>query len=128
MNEMNGFFNLLMFGCGSYCLFQAVQLARTGKLPKNSILLSKERPLSKCLDPEGFIAYMKPRFLTFSILIVLTTLLSILNDFTGFLDAWIAPLSSGMRLAIVELVGFVIPFAVLVWFAVCLVKTQRKLW
>lgn len=128
MTDINGFFNLLIFGCGIYCLFQSIQLVRTGKLPNNSIILAKDRPLSKCLDPEGFITYMKPRFLTFSILIVLSSLVAIINDFTGFLDAWIAPMSPGMRLVVLEVVSFLFPLVVLIWFAVCLVKTQRKLW
>lgn len=128
MNDFNSFFNLLILGCGLYCLYQSVQLIRTGTLPSNSILLSKERPLSQCLDPEGFIAYMKPRFLIFSVLMVLSSLVSILNDFLGFLDRWTAPMTPALRLVVLEVVSFLIPFGVLVWFAVCLVKTQKQLW
>ena len=127
-NSINSVFTILIFGCGVYCLYQAIMLFRTGKVPENSIVLSKDRPMSRCLDPEAFVTYIKPRFLIFAIAVTIFAAISLVNDLTDFMGVLTAGLSQTMQLVIVEIVSVGIPIAVIIWFAVCLVRIQKKLW
>ena len=128
MTSMNLIFTVLMLGCGLYCLYQSIQLIRTGEVPSNSILLSKERSMKDCLDPQYFVDYIKTKFLVFSIVVCCCGTFSLINDLTGFLNTLTAGLSVGLQLLVTELAIFIIPFGAIIWFSVCLVRIQKQLW
>ena len=128
MERFDSFFSLMIFLCGIYCLYQAISLCVTGRMPRNCIILSKEHSMDSCLDPDGYAAYMKPRFLIFSILLVLFTGITMLNSITGFLNTLVAPLSATWQMVIIQAFAFVLPLAVLIWFSVILIRAQKEYW
>ena len=64
----------------------------------------------------------------FSILIILFGVFGLVDAQLDLVSSMAAGLSSLLRLAVIELVNFLLPFAVVVWFGVCLYRIQKQLW
>ena len=122
-NSMNNLFSLIALIFGAYCLYAWNQL-KGGKIPEKFMLLSRDLPPEKCLDPEYYCAYLRPRLLVFGIVILL-------SGVVGMVDVRYAIFTSlfGDYGFIAGLIlTSVIPFASVVWFAVCLMKLQKDRW
>ena len=128
MDSMNNIFSLIMLGCGIYCLYVWLRIHRTGEIPANSIILPKDRTMDSCLDPEEFQSYIKPRLLVFSILIILFGVFGLVDAQLNLVVSLADGLSPLLRLLVIELVNFLLPFAVVIWFGVCLYRIQKQLW
>ncbi len=53
---------------GCYCLYTAYRLTKATELFDNMLLYPGNCPKELCLDPEGFMAYMRPRIAIFGTL------------------------------------------------------------
>lgn len=123
INSMNSLFSMITLFFSVYCLYAWYQL-RGGTIPQKFALLPKEFPPEKCLDQELYVRYLRPRLLVFSILMVLTGVVGLLDARLGLFEAMLP--GRGVLLAI--LLTSVLPLAVVIWFCVCLRKIQKELW
>lgn len=122
-NSMNNLFSLIALIFGAYCLYAWNQL-KGGKIPDKFMLLSRDLPPEKCLDPEYYCAYMRPRLLVFGIIIFLSGVIGMADVRFGFFRALFGDYGYIAGLILTS----VIPFASVVWFAVALMKIQKELW
>lgn len=123
INSMNSLFSMITLFFSVYCLYAWYQL-RGGTIPQKFALLPKEFSPEKCLDQELYVRYLRPRLLVFSILMVLTGVVGLLDARLGLFEAMLP--GRGVLLAI--LLTSVLPLAVVIWFCVCLRKIQKELW
>ena len=122
-NSMNNLFSLIALLFGAYCLYAWNQL-KSGKIPEKFMLLSRDLPPEKCLDQEYYTAYMRPRLLIFGIIIVLSGIIGLVDVHFGIFRTLFGDQGYIAGLILTS----VIPFASVVWFAVCLMKIQKELW
>lgn len=123
LTSMNTLFSLIMLVFGVYCIYAWYQL-RDGTLPEKFVLLNKELPASKCLDQEQYVTYVRPRLLVFSVAMTAFGVISVLDARLALIEAWFPGCVFWVQLMVTS----VIPFAMVVWFAVCLRKIQKELW
>lgn len=123
INSMNSLFSMITLFFSVYCLYAWYQL-RGGTIPQKFALLPKEFSPEKCLDQELYVRYLRPRLLVFSILMVLTGVVGLLDARLGLFEAMLP--GRGVLLAI--LCTSLLPLAVVIWFCVCLRKIQKELW
>ena len=123
INSMNSLFSMITLFFSVYCLYAWYQI-RGGTIPQKFALLPKEFSPEKCLDQELYVRYLRPRLLVFSILMVLTGVVGLLDARLGLFEAMLP--GRGVLLAI--LLTSVLPLAVVIWFCVCLRKIQKELW
>ena len=123
INSMNSLFSMITLFFSVSCLYAWYQL-RGGTIPQKFALLPKEFSPEKCLDQELYVRYLRPRLLVFSILMVLTGVVGLLDARLGLFEAMLP--GRGVLLAI--LLTSVLPLAVVIWFCVCLRKIQKELW
>ena len=127
MGNMNLFFGLIMSGCGVYCLYQWLKIKKSGSVPDGNMILPRGASMNECIDAEEFLRAIMPRFMVFGLIILFFGLVTLADYYLDFLNLWTAALTPGMRLLVLELVTCIIPFGVVIWFAVCLRRTQNKL-
>lgn len=108
MNDMTLFLDVVLLGCGVYCLYTWLRLAVTKKLFKNGLLVPKEKKISDCADEQEYIRYMMPPLAAMAVVTMAYGVIMLLNDMveTPFLPyPW--------PLAVLAVV-----LGVLVWYAV----------
>lgn len=123
LNSMNSLFSLIMLVFGVYCIYAWYQL-KDGTLPEKFVLLNRELPANKCLDQEQYVAYVRPRLLVFSVAMTAFGVLSVVDAQLSVIQSWFPNQAFWIQLMLTS----VIPFAMVVWFAVCLHKIQKELW
>lgn len=128
MQELNSMFGLITGGCGIYFLYLWLKIQRSGQIPEKFPLLSKENTMKNCLDAEEFVDYIRPRLLIFSLALTVFGFFGVANGYLGLINDWTQGWSPYVQLLVLELVSCVIPLAVLIWFAVCLSRAQKRLW
>lgn len=125
--DQNGFdtiFNLITLGYGLYAVYTWFQL-RGGALFPNPLLIPKDLRPDHCLDEAAYVAYIRPRTLILGVIAALSGGAGMADQSAGFLAAWAAALGvSDLMLRLILMV--VLPLAVVIWYAVCLVRAQRK--
>lgn len=57
----------MWFAC-VYCLYSWYLMKTTGKIHKNPLLIPPKIYIADCLDAKGYLAYMMPRILIFSLI------------------------------------------------------------
>ena len=85
---MDGMFFLLdvIIVCyGVYAVYGALNIRKGGTIP--SALWSKEYPMTRCKDKEGFITFMYPRLVAFGVLVTICGIVSVINDRVKTLSA-----------------------------------------
>lgn len=123
LDSMNSLFSIIMLVFGVYCVYGWYQL-KDGVIPEKFVLLTKELPADKCLDQEEYIRYVRPRLLVFSVTVTAFGVLSLLDANLGWIANWFPNQAFWIQLLLTS----VIPFAMVVWFAICLHKIQKELW
>lgn len=120
----NSLFNLITLGYGIYAVYTWVRLLRE-PLFSNPLLIPKDLAPKDCLDPETYVTYIRPRILILGIIAALSGGIGLAGEAAGFLPA--AAAAIGLDSATFQLIFLVaLPLVVVVWFAVCLVRAQRK--
>ncbi|MBP3634041.1 MAG: hypothetical protein J6J43_05670 [Oscillospiraceae bacterium] len=119
MGNLDGFFSLIIMCYGIYSLYLWFT-CRKGQISDNCMLVPRDETMAGCVDAEAYKAYILPRLLVFGALIAFFGLLGVIDAYTTLTEG----LSIFLRLAVL----IVVPFAVLIWFAVCLKRMHKKLW
>lgn len=127
MGNMNLFFGLITAGCGVYCLYQWGKIKSSGAVPDGSMILPRGSTMDQCLDEEEFLKEIMPRLMLFGVLILFFGLLTLADVYFGLFDLWLAELSVGMRLLVLELITCILPLGAVIWFAVSLRRVQKRL-
>lgn len=123
INSMNNLFSMITLLFGGYCFYGWYQL-RDGRIPEKFALLGNQLPPEKCLDEEYYVSYMRPRLLFFGIAMVLAGLIGVLDAQFDIFNLLFA--DKGFLVSLV--LTSIVPFAIIVWFAVCVYKIQKELW
>ncbi len=126
MGNMDLIFGLIMTGCGIYCLYTWGKIRATGKVPDGAMILPVGHSEDDCLDLEEYLSFIMPKFLIVSILVVLFGGIMLANAYLSVLDTWTAGMAPGLRLLVLELITCFIPLGVVIWFAVCLRRAQKR--
>lgn len=93
---MEGFLYLLkqliLFGAGAYGLYTCIRLRATYSLFENKFMYPANCKPGQCADEPGFIGYIFPRLLIFSVVFLALGLLSVVAVYGGgivALPAWL---------------------------------------
>lgn len=106
---------IMLFGCGVYGLYSVIRLHREQFLFKNKFLYPGNCAPENCADVGGFIDFIQPRMLIFSILLLALGVLYALNAYL-FLSVW------------VDYAMIAVPLAVFIWYAVMQNKAAKIFW
>ena len=71
---------------GAYMTFQVVRMMMSGQMQDGSVFLTKDKPVSKCKDPAGYIRFMGPRQLILGILAILSGAMGLIQDYTSYIS------------------------------------------
>lgn len=112
MDSIWGFLGILVIVCGFYAIYSLIKMKRTGEIDA-SLLLGKEYAYKKCRDKEGFIQKAWPAFLVLGIVAIIYGTLDIIHCYF-------------YSMFLVDTVGMVVFFLVLVWFAVYTTKLKKE--
>ena len=123
LNGMNYLLSLITLGFGLYCFYAWSQLCG-GKIPEKFVLLPREFSPDKCIDQEVYISYIRPRLMIFGIAMTASGAFALADARWGLVNQWFPDYALLLRLLLTS----ILPFAVIVWFAVCLHKIQKELW
>lgn len=121
-------FDVIFLAYGAYSLYVWFRLKKTGKMPEKCLLQSQGLPMDRCLDPEGYVEFLRPRVLVFGILLLAFGGFCIADTLYGLLNTWLAGMELLPQLLIASLVTWLLPLGILIWFAVSLRRIQNKLW
>lgn len=111
--ESGGMFlliDIIIAAYGAYLIYGAFNLRKNGEI--GGAVWSKDLPMRKCKDKEGFIKYMFPRLLVSGILVLINGILGVLDDKMGL------PL-------IISLIPMAIILFVVVWYIIFAKKAQK---
>ena len=100
--------DVLVAACGAYALSQWWKLKQAGKLVDCKLIYPSGCSADNCRDPEGFYAYVLPRFLFFGVAALLTGVLTVANDFLAFLPGWGSSTLNAGFMAVIVYFGAVI--------------------
>lgn len=128
MIDMNFLFGVITGGCGIYCLYLWLKIRGSKTIPDNCMLVPREQTMAQCIDAEEYQSYIMPRLLIFGVVLLVFGLLGLGDYYFGIFDGVTAGLSAGMRLLVLELATCILPLLVVIWFGVCLRKSQKRLW
>ncbi len=103
--------DLLMCGCAVYILFLTLKMKKTGVIPQ--FLVSPRINLNRAKDTPGFINYMFPRLIIYSIAVFLFAAVSIAGSIFK-----ISP-----YITVFTIVAF---FVILVYYCVITIKAQNR--
>ncbi len=110
-------FDIISLVAGFYCIVTFVKLKVAGnRLFPNSLLVPKDLAPKDCLDAPAYVKYIGPRILILGIVMLVQGALSALNSAAPYLSV----------LAYNAMMG--VCFIVIVWYAVCSVKANKKYW
>lgn len=98
----------LVAGCGIYCFGQWLKLKQAGHLVDSKIIYPNGCNAGNCRDPEGYYAYIMPRFLLFSLVTFLSGLFATLNDLLAFLPDMATLAANGVFFLFIVYFGAVI--------------------
>lgn len=109
---------VMLVGCAAYALYSAIRLRVTCELVDNKFIYPGNCKPADCLDALGFIDYIFPRCVIFSVvmlvLAVVYTLLSYVVKLSG--------------LVYFDLAMIVLPVLAFVWFMYVQRKAAREFW
>lgn len=125
--EITTIVGLILGLCGVYCLYLWVKIVVTGQVPQDFPLLSKEYPVNKCREPEVFLAYLKPRLLTLSLIVTVFGLFGAADGHYKLIENWL-PGFTVLQTVLAVAFTCVIPLAGLIWFTVCMGRAQKRMW
>lgn len=112
MGDISGIFGIIGLACGIYVFYACYQVKIKGEI-NTSVMLSKSIDPAKCSDKK---AYLKEAFPKLLILAVSATAYGV----TELLNTYV------MKVGMVLPVTMVIAVIVLIWFAVSIMKMNKK--
>ena len=109
-------FDVISLVCGVYILYSYVKLRMAGRLFPNSLLIPSGKSPKDCLDPEGYIQYIQSKLLVVGIPVTVFGIINIINEYMKLFSYQISLIMTGVVLLII------------IWFAVCSSKANRRYW
>ena len=114
MGSMNSLIDVLIFFSGLYVLYSYFLMV-TKKELKEGMVISKNTPVKKCIDKEGYMKEIGPKLLIFGIATTLSGAIGIAEGKYQFLGNYYF-----------AVIGFF--FLVIAWFAYSQKKLTEKYW
>ena len=114
-SSVSGIFDVLITAFGGYILYTWFQMKRTREI-RGGMFLPQGIDPEKCLDKEGYINYVSPRFLLLGIVCLISGLLGLAVDYLGIL--------SENAYLVVTLLFLIL----LVWYGITVKKAVEKYW
>ena len=108
---------IVMLLAGVYILSAVLKMRREGELVPNRLIYPNYCPLSDCLDPEGFYAFILPRASILSIALLV---------FGAFFA--VTKLVPALRVLWLNVLLLVVPFVLIIWFSIVLRKAKKRFW
>ena len=106
---------ILFFGC--YCGYGFLRLRRERELFPHRFLYPNYCPFDLCIDPEGYMDFIRPRIAVLSVIMLLSGL-------TQFVSYFIPSMRTvGLSLSI-----YVIPFVAFLCYTSALRKAAKRFW
>lgn len=112
VNSIWGFIGIIVFACGVYAIYSYIKMKKDGEI-NASILLGKDYICKKCKDKDGYIKKVGPALLVFGLVALIYGILDMIH-------CYVYPM------AVVDTVGMIVFFVVLVWFAVYTSRLRNK--
>lgn len=115
MNNMDsiwGFIGVIVFACGVYALYAFIKMKMTGEI-NATLLLGKDYIYKKCKNKDAFIKKAGPALLVFGIVALVYGAIDVIHCYVYSME-------------IVDTVGMIVFFIVLVAFAVYTTKLKRE--
>ena len=112
MNSIWGFIGIIVFACGIYAIYSYIKMKKDGEI-NASILLGKDYTYKTCKDKDGYIKKVGPALLVFGLTALIYGILDMIHCYV-------------YSMAVVDTVGMIIFFVVLVWFAVYTARLRNK--
>ena len=112
MDSIWGFIGVIVLACGVYAIYAYIKMKTTGEI-NASLLLGKDYIYKKCKDKDAFTKKAGPALLGFGIVALVYGVIDVIHCYVYSME-------------IVDTVGMVVFFIVLVWFAVYTSKIKRE--
>ena len=112
MDSIWGFIGVIVFACGVYALYAFIKMKMTGEI-NATLLLGKDYIYKKCKNKDAFIKKAGPALLVFGIVALVYGAIDVINCYVYSME-------------IVDTVGMIVFFIVLVAFAVYTTKLKRE--
>lgn len=112
MDSIWGFIGIIVFACGIYAFYAFIKMKTTGEI-NASLLLGKDYIYKKCKNKDAFIKKAGPALLGFGIAAIIYGAIDVIH-------CYVYPM------AVVDTVGMVLFFIVLVAFAVYTTKIKKE--
>lgn len=108
-------FDLIMFlGC-AYCGYSWFWMRQNGRIHKNPILITQRTAIEDCKDTQGYLRYISPRLLVFSIVGVFFGGVNLYGNYRGLPpEVWL--LAIGILLVNI------------IWFAFVIHQSVKRFW
>ena len=112
MDSIWGFIGVIVFACGVYALYAFIKMKMTGEI-NTTLLLGKDYIYKKCKNKDAFIKKAGPALLVFGIVALVYGAIDVIHCYVYSME-------------IVDTVGMIVFFIVLVAFAVYTTKLKRE--
>lgn len=116
---------ILLLGSGGYALYTYLRLRREWDFFDNKFLLPGNCPADACQDVDGYLEYISPRLLIFSIACLVFGLLCIPVVFTSVGE------KMGLGGTLLNVLNYVVPgvgLAVFVWYMISQSRAAKRFW
>ena len=112
MNSVWGFIGVIVFACGIYAIYSFIKMRSTGDI-NASLLLGKDYTYKKCKNKDAYIQKAGPALLVFGLVAFVYGIIDIIH-------CYVYPMATA------DMVGMIVFFVVLVWFAVYTTKLEKE--
>ncbi len=116
-NVINYMFLFILFFIGCYGLYTVIRLSKQRELFPNRLMYPNYCRIAECTDPEGFMGYIRPRLIILSIIMLISGVMFLLQQFIPILDD-----------IYLYTAAMIVPVAAYIWFTRCLKKAARLYW
>ena len=116
-NVINYMFLFVMFFIGGYGLYTVIRLKKEQALFPNRLMYPNYCRIVECVDPEGFMDYVRPRLTILSVIMLLFGAVFLLQQFVPILDN-----------IYLYTAAMAVPVIFYIWFTRCLKKAARLFW
>lgn len=117
VSVLNLFMLVLFAGAGVYGVYTIIKLNRLGQLFDNKLLYPGNCSRKDCLDEQGYIAFIRPKLLVFSVVCLLAALCEVVETYI-YTDL---PMVAHIVIMVLELGAFV-------WLMLAYNRAARDFW
>ena len=126
MLDLNLLMGVSMGGYGIFCLYQWIATRFYEKDPGNGSLVPQGSTMADCLDREAFLTEAMPLLLIFGLVMTVIGGVIFADAYLDFLEPLSALLPEDLQVPVLVVTTSVLPFAVLIWFAIAHRRVQKR--